>query len=125
MNIDPASYQGASDFNLFSNEGVLTPSSFLDFASVMDVNGSCESQTHNRRPSSGRRISGGIVDRVAQFEQMALKSPQRPRTPTRKNVSGNFSQFRVRTVTNQSRLLPLDSGRDPSAANDQTGTNES
>ncbi|KAG9246165.1 hypothetical protein BJ878DRAFT_417549 [Calycina marina] len=43
-----------------------------------------QSNGNSRRSSAGRRISGGIVDRVAQFEHLALKSP-RPITPINQN----------------------------------------
>ncbi|TAQ88693.1 hypothetical protein B7494_g2969 [Chlorociboria aeruginascens] len=89
--IDPNSFNGASDFNLFSTDGPITPSVYLDFSSSLDANGNEGSiNEDHRRGSSGRRISGGIIDRVAQFEQLALKSPQRPLTPPNKNAKGNY-----------------------------------
>ncbi|KAG9236044.1 hypothetical protein BJ875DRAFT_372953 [Amylocarpus encephaloides] len=69
-------------------DGALTPSAFLDFSTEFDniSNGNSGS----RRSSSGRRISGGILGRVAQFESLALQSPARPITPPNQNVSGYF-----------------------------------
>jgi regulatory protein SWI5 len=84
INVDPNAFNGANDFNLFSSDGALTPSAFLDFSAGFES--SNDSGNNSRRNSGGRRISGGIVDRVAQFEQLALKSPQRPITPQNQNV---------------------------------------
>lgn len=86
MIVDPNTFHGGNDFNLFSNDTILTP--FLDFSSVLE--GETYNEGHSRNSSNGRRISGGIVDRVAQFEQLALKSPHRPTTPQNQNVSGEF-----------------------------------
>ncbi|KAH8592319.1 hypothetical protein B0O99DRAFT_653968 [Bisporella sp. PMI_857] len=65
----------------------MTPSQYMDFSSF-DSGNEFQSNSNSRR-SSGRRISGGIIDRVAQFEHLALKSP-RPITPPNQNVTGYF-----------------------------------
>jgi len=93
MNVDPNAFHGGNDFNLFSSDGPLTPSAFLDFsAGFENASDGSRSESHSRRTSRGRRISGGIVDRVAQFENLALQSPhpQRPITPPNQNVSSMF-----------------------------------
>lgn len=88
IKFDPNQFSANNDFNLFSNDSALTPSAFMDFSTTFENS----TQTHNsgisRRPSAGRRVSGGIVDRVVQFENLALKSPARPITPPNQNVSG-------------------------------------
>jgi regulatory protein SWI5 len=89
MNVDPNQFNGNNDFNLFSSETILTPSAFLDFSAEFD-NGSDATKSENHSRRSSRRISGGIVDRVAQFESLALQSPQRPITPPNQNVSSKF-----------------------------------
>ena len=81
-NVDPNSY-GSNDFNLYTPDA-LTPSAYLDFSAGFD--GLPISGTNSRRSSGGRRISGGILERVAQFENLALKSPQRPITPPNQNA---------------------------------------
>ena len=89
MNVNPSAFHGGNDFNLFSNDAILTP--FMDFSSVLEgetFNGGHSRSSSNA--SNGRRISGGIVDRVAQFEQMALKSPHRPTTPPNQHVSSKL-----------------------------------
>ncbi|KAG0647399.1 Metallothionein expression activator [Hyphodiscus hymeniophilus] len=86
INVDPNSY-GGNDFNLFSSDA-LTPSAYLDFSAGFD--GLQNSDSSSRRSSSGRRISGGIVDRVVQYENLALKSPQRPITPPNQNGPSYF-----------------------------------
>jgi regulatory protein SWI5 len=82
INVDPNVF-GGNDFDLFSSEA-LTPSAYLDFSASFD--GLPSTGCGSRRSSIGRRISGGIVERVAQFESLALKSPQRPITPPNHNA---------------------------------------
>jgi regulatory protein SWI5 len=88
INVDPNQFTGSNDFNLFSNDQILTPSAFLDFSAGFE-NGSdaTRSETNSRR--SSRRISGGIMDQVARYENLTLQSPQtqRPLTPPNQNVS--------------------------------------
>jgi regulatory protein SWI5 len=93
ININPNNYNGANDFNLFPSDGSLTPSAFLDFSAEFEnVSEGQNSTHHSRRSSAGRRISGGIIDRVAQFENLALQSPgiSRPRTPQNQDVGSMF-----------------------------------
>ncbi|TVY18394.1 Metallothionein expression activator [Lachnellula arida] len=90
INVDPNNFNGTNDFNLFS-PGALTPSAFLDFsASLENLNDTSNGQDESRRSSNVRRISGGIIGRVAQFENLAMQSPQRPITPPNQNVSNYF-----------------------------------
>jgi regulatory protein SWI5 len=101
-NISPSAFNGATDFNLFSTDGSLTPSAFLDFSAGFEQSNGNEvsnSGNHSRRSSGGRRISGGIVDRVAKFEQLALQSPEkRPITPPNQNVSSMFCSYHSLTL---------------------------
>ena len=90
ININPSNFNGANDFSLFSNDGSLTPSAFLDFSAGFEHSNSDmpSSENHSRRSSGGRRISGGIVDRVTRFEQLASQlSEKRPMTPPNQNAS--------------------------------------
>lgn len=105
-NVNPNQFSGNNDFNLFSNEQVLTPSAFLDFSAGFD-NGNefVKSENHSRR--SSRRISGGIIDRVAQFENLALQSPHRPLTPPNQNVQSGFDRQSNLLLTNSSAYFPL------------------
>lgn len=96
-NVDLNQFNGNNDFNLFSNDSSLTPSAFLDFSGGFESSNQVQSNGNSRRSSAGRRISGGIVDRVAQFENLALKSPARPITPPNQNVSGYFPPTPVDT----------------------------
>ena len=91
IDVDPNQFNGNNDFNLFSNDQILTPSAFLDFSAGFD-NGSDATRSASQSRRSSRRISGGIVDRVAQFESLALQSPhlQRPMTPPNQNVSSKY-----------------------------------
>jgi regulatory protein SWI5 len=91
INVDPDQFNESNDFNLFSNDQILTPSAFLDFSAGFD-NGSDATRSENNSRRNSRRISGGIIDRVAQFESLALQSPrtQRPMTPPNQNVSSRF-----------------------------------
>ena len=93
ISVDPNNnnYNGNQDFNLYQTETVLTPSAYLDFSAGFETSSQgTNSQSHSRRSSAGRRISGGIMDRVAQFEHLALQSPCRPTTPPNQNVSRMF-----------------------------------
>jgi len=58
----------------------------VDFSAGFE-NGTEMQNSNFRRSIGGRRVSGGIVDRVAQFESLALKSPSRPITPPNQNVA--------------------------------------
>ncbi|KAH7395543.1 hypothetical protein BKA64DRAFT_708939 [Cadophora sp. MPI-SDFR-AT-0126] len=98
ISVDPNSYNGNQDLNLYQAETVLTPSAYLDFSAGFENSSQgTNSQTHSRRSSAGRRISGGIMDRVAQFEHLALQSPCRPITPPNQNVSHYFPPTPVDT----------------------------
>lgn len=70
--------------NLFS-DGDLTPSAFFDFSAQFESGTGMQNSENSSRRSS-RRISGGIVDRVAKFENLALHSPPRPLTPPNQDV---------------------------------------
>ena len=92
INVDPNQFTGSNDFNLFSNDQILTPSAFLDFsAGFENSSDATRSETNSRR--SSRRISGGIMDQVARYENLSLQSPQtsRPLTPPNQNVSSRSS----------------------------------
>jgi regulatory protein SWI5 len=88
-NVDPNQFSGNNDFNLFSPGIALTPSAYVEFSAGFENCNEFQESPNSRRSSAGRRISGGIVDRVAQFENLALKSPSRPITPPNQNISGN------------------------------------
>ncbi|KAH8687107.1 hypothetical protein BGZ60DRAFT_392842 [Tricladium varicosporioides] len=91
ISVNTQAYNPANDFNLFNPDGSLTPSAFLDFSTGFENdNQNSNSRSDSRRSSGGRRISGGILERVAQFETLALQSPHRPITPPNQNVSNFF-----------------------------------
>jgi regulatory protein SWI5 len=121
INVDPINFNGANDFNLYPSNGNLTPSAFLDFSAGFDNNSEASrSGNHSRRTSGGRRISGGIVDRVAQFESMAQAS-QRPITPPNQNVSCKLLAFPRPDSTDNLRLLPPYTWRYSTRSHGQTG----
>lgn len=93
IKVDPMAFDAfvAQDSTLFAS-GSLTPSAYLDFpvgyeeASEQSWTSTIKSSS---RPSSSRRISGGIAGRVAQFEGMAAQQPaSRPITPPTQNSKG-------------------------------------
>lgn len=87
MRVDPSSFSGGSDFNLFASETVLATAPFLNFQPELEnVNQVSDDKTFGRRCSNGRRISGGIFNRVAQFENLALQPTERPITPPNQNA---------------------------------------
>ncbi|CAG8979893.1 hypothetical protein HYALB_00013077 [Hymenoscyphus albidus] len=102
--VDPHSFSGANDFGIFAPGGAMTPSAFLNFSAEFD-NSNNPSNDGSRRSSSGRRISGGIMDRVSQFENMAIQSPlrQRPITPPNQNVTSYFPPTPIGTP--QDRMI--------------------
>jgi regulatory protein SWI5 len=88
----PYGYNGhinTTQANLFA-DGNLTPSAFLDFSATFE-GGTGEQNSENNSRRSSRRISGGILDRVAKFENLALQSPSRPITPPTQDVHGAYS----------------------------------
>jgi regulatory protein SWI5 len=122
INVDPNNFNGANDFNLYPSDGNLTPSAFLDFSAGFD-NNSEASRSGNHRTSGGRRISGGIVDRVAQFESMAQAS-QRPITPPNQNVSCKLPTVYCSNTTHHIRLLSSYSWRYSTRSHGQTGADK-
>ena len=85
-NVDPSDF-GGNDFSLFDPD-ILTPSAYLDFSGGLD--GMQSNGENSRRSSGGRRISGGIMDRVTRFEKLALNSPHRPITPPNQNAPSKY-----------------------------------
>jgi regulatory protein SWI5 len=106
INVDPNQFSESNDFNLFSSETILTPSAFLDFSAGFD-NCSDATKSENQSRRSSRRISGGIADRVSQFENLALQSPQRPITPPNQNVQGQFRDRKFHSQLNFPGYFPL------------------
>ncbi|KAJ2902276.1 hypothetical protein MKZ38_000742 [Zalerion maritima] len=97
-----ASTPSSKDFDLFSPDSALSTPTFLSFgegssmAHPMSVQGwISDSEANNRR--SSRRISNGIMDRVAKFETMGMEgdsnstSDSRPTTPPTQNGQSRFS----------------------------------
>ncbi|KAJ9148688.1 Metallothionein expression activator 1 [Pleurostoma richardsiae] len=83
---------GAQDFELFAPpDSAMSTPTFLNFQeSPSPSQGwTSEGETTSTRRSS-RRISNGIMDRVAKFENMGMEGPQRPITPPNQNVAGYF-----------------------------------
>ncbi|XMA13962.1 hypothetical protein WAI453_006753 [Rhynchosporium graminicola] len=98
ISVNPNSFNGNPDFDLYQQEAVMTPSAYLDFsAGFENASQGTNNQSHSRRSSAGRRISGGIMDRVAQFEHLALHSPCRPTTPSDQNATHYFPPTPVDT----------------------------
>ncbi|PBP21121.1 C2H2 transcription factor Swi5 [Diplocarpon rosae] len=97
IGVDPNNYCGNNDFIPYQAETIMTPSAYLDFsAGFENASQGTSSASHSRRSSASRRISGGIIDRVTQFEHLALQSPCRPTTPN-KNASHYFPPTPVET----------------------------
>jgi regulatory protein SWI5 len=79
---------GSKDFELFSSDSALSTPTFVSFS---DAPGSAqgwisEGDTSSTRRTS-RRISNGIMDRVAKFESMGMDEVQRPLTPPHQNAT--------------------------------------
>ena len=95
--------------NIFS-DGNLTPSAFLDFSAGFEGGtGMQNSESSSRR--SSRRISGGILDRVAKFENLALHSPSRPITPPSQDVQSMYFPcmvYKLLTISGYFPPTPVD-----------------
>ncbi|KAL2752058.1 hypothetical protein ACRALDRAFT_1066139 [Sodiomyces alcalophilus JCM 7366] len=99
---DPAAFAGSimseKDLDLFGPNSTLSTPTFINFQdspgghpgwhSESDV--VCGSSSSRR---TGRRISNGIMDRVAKFEGMETAS--RPMTPPHQNANGRFISERL------------------------------
>ncbi|KAF7929819.1 uncharacterized protein EAE97_009416 [Botrytis byssoidea] len=87
--VDP-NFNGNNEFDFFTTNTAMTPT-FMEFfqdSEVQSVHSQPSSANHSRR--SSRSITGVILDRVAQFENLALKSPSRPITPPDANSTNYF-----------------------------------
>jgi hypothetical protein len=77
---------------LFTDDGI--PSAYLDLSGVLGEGSGQESwgiMKPSSRPSSSRRVSGGIAGRVAIFEGMAMEqSLSRPITPPKQHASSKL-----------------------------------
>jgi regulatory protein SWI5 len=107
--------------NLFS-DGNLTPSAFLDFSAEFETGSGMQNSENNSRRSS-RRISGGIVDRVAKFESLALQSPSRPITPPSQDVQSRYFLclvFNLLTISGYFPPTPVDTPFNPKIKHEQT-----
>lgn len=84
---DPSILTTPQEFDIFPSSALSTPT-FADFQeSTAGAPGwISEGDTASSRRGS-RRISNGIMDRVAKFENMG-DVPSRPLTPTQQNVPG-------------------------------------
>lgn len=83
------------EFDIFGPDSALSTPTFMTFPEPSPA-GSGQgwisegetASTHARRTS--RRISNGILDKVAKFEAMVNTNGQRPTTPPAQNVNGKF-----------------------------------
>jgi len=90
---DQAAFAGAmmadKDFELFAADSPLSTPTFMTFNDSPNTSQSWHSEgegNHHSRRSS-RRISNGIMDRVAKFESMGVDQSQRPSTPPHQNAT--------------------------------------
>ena len=86
---------------LFTDDGI--PSAYLDFSGGLGEGAGQENWGTIRsstRPPSGRRVSGGIADRVAMFEGMiGEQSCSRPITPPSQNASSKSKYERLGLIS--------------------------
>lgn len=83
------------DTSFLNGNGNLAPSSYLDFSAgfpeLSEQQDWSSTVKAKSRPSSERRISGGIAGRVAQFESMSTQQQaSRPMTPPNQNASSKL-----------------------------------
>lgn len=90
---------GGNDSLLYPDEGAITPSAYLDFS--MSFDGLPQEDwgatiKPSSRPSTGRRISGNIADRIARFESLAAEqSSSRPLTPPSQKSSTSLQMMSI------------------------------
>ncbi|KAK5661570.1 hypothetical protein OQA88_9665 [Cercophora sp. LCS_1] len=85
----------AAEYDIFGPDSALSTPTFMSFPEPSPA-GSGQgwisegetASTHTRRGS--RRISGGIMDKVAKYESLANNMASRPATPPAQNVNGCF-----------------------------------
>jgi regulatory protein SWI5 len=74
------------DFELFAPDSALSTPTFVTFQESASASGwLSEGETSSTRRTS-RRISNGIMDRVAKYEGMGVEGIQRPATPPSQNA---------------------------------------
>jgi len=111
----------AQEFDIFGPDSALSTPTFMTFPEPSPagsgqgwISESEATGTHSRRAS--RRISGGIMDKVAKFE--ALGTVQRPATPPAQNVNSKIDVPLLvrgcRIADEVHRFLPPNTRRDPS-----------
>ena len=79
------------DFELFTADSPLSTPTFMNFHESPPAQGwlSEDETSNSRRPA--RRISGGLVDRVNKFENMAVGDVHRPFTPAGQNATSKWT----------------------------------
>ncbi|KAM7207870.1 metallothionein expression activator [Naviculisporaceae sp. PSN 640] len=97
MKKNQTSFAGNQEFEFFGPDSALSTPTFMTFPDASPagsgqgwISESETASTHSRRTS--RRISNGIIDKVAKFEAMngMDASAQRPATPPGPNMNGYF-----------------------------------
>lgn len=99
--VDPRTFNGPNDYDLYAAETVMTPTFMSYFQDPDAPNGHSRPSSacfSSRRSSFDRRASIGL-DRVPQFGQQALQSPHRPVTPPEQNTASMYLTCTERRTT--------------------------
>jgi regulatory protein SWI5 len=121
---------GSEDLEFFNSDSALSTPTFLTFpegalSATSQQGWMSEGETTSTRRTS-RRISNGIMDRVAKFESMTTEGA-RPVTPSHQNVEGMslagwlptsllFTLVNKSTLTWINRLFSSDTERNPASS---------
>lgn len=111
--IDPSTFLQCQDFNLFPIDPSLGQYNYfesgLNYGSPVSNYGQ-RNELPTRR-MSGKRVSGGILDRVNQYENLTMRSSGRPLTPPDNNTPGRHQARAEILVSNANgcRLLASNS----------------
>jgi regulatory protein SWI5 len=99
---------GGNDTILFPENGNATSQAYLDFSMAFDELQDWGSTIKPRTRPSSRRVSGGIADRVAKFENMAAEQLDlRPVTPQAQNTGSKLTlDSCYLAIANACSLLP-------------------
>ncbi|KAH6686770.1 hypothetical protein F5X68DRAFT_12318 [Plectosphaerella plurivora] len=96
------------DFELFAADSPMSTPTFMNFNESPSVPQGWHSEGesgHSRR--SSRRISNGIMDRVAKFETLGMDQAQRPSTPDHQNENGYFPPTPLETPHDRVKHEPV------------------
>lgn len=103
LNLQATDMVGVQEFDFFGSDSAMSTPTFASFAdgspSTSQQGWMSEGDTASTRRTS-RRISNGIMDRVAKFEGLGMEALQRPMTPPNQNATSKYQSLICREYRN-------------------------